>query len=132
MSILRAGLLLTCILQFSGCGGADHPDVARVTGTVTLDGQALENATVMFQPSSGRASIGTTDSAGKYDLMYLDGVYGAMLGAHKVTIRTEVPGEDGEPPLVKEKLPGKYHNRTELTAEVAEGSNSVDFPLTSQ
>src|SRR5512134_2265452 len=85
-------LMLACL---SGCGGPDHPEVGRVSGVVTLDGQPLPEATVMFQPTEGRASIATTDSAGKYSLTYLDGVPGAKLGPHKVIIRTEVPGEDG-------------------------------------
>ena len=118
--------------MLAGCGGPEHPDVGRVTGVVTLDGQPLDKATVMFQPANGRASVATTDSAGKYSLAYLDGVPGAILGTHKVIIRTEIPGEDGQPPIAKEKLPKKYHEQTELTAEVKPGSNKVDFPLTSQ
>jgi hypothetical protein len=115
-----------------GCGGPDHPDVGRVSGVITLDGQPLPEATVMFQPTEGRASIATTDAAGKYSLLYLDGVPGARLGQHKVIIRTEIPGEDGQPPIAKEKLPKKYHAQTELTAEVKPGSNTFDFKLESQ
>jgi hypothetical protein len=119
-------------LLLAGCGGTEHPDVADVRGTVTLDGQPLANASIMFQPTTaGRPSLGTTDDQGNYTLLYLDGVEGAMLGTHKVVIRTEVPGEDGEPPVVREKLPPKYHNRSELTAEVAQGKNTIDFPLSS-
>src|SRR5688572_31989997 len=65
--------------------------------------RSLPEATVMFQPAEGRASVGTTDSAGKYSMTYLDGVPGAKVGAHKVIIRTEIPGEDGQPPIAKEK-----------------------------
>ncbi len=124
--------LCLVIAMLAGCSGPEHPDVGRVSGTVTLDGQPLAEATVMFQPTQGRASIATTDSAGKYSLTYLDGVSGALLGSHKVIIRTEIPGEDGQPPIAKEKLPKKYHERTELTAEVKKGSNAFNFALTSQ
>jgi hypothetical protein len=122
-------VMLACL---AGCGGPEHPEVGRVSGAVTLDGQPLAEATVMFQPTNGRASIATTDSAGKYSLTYLDGVPGALLGAHKVIIRTEIPGEDGQPPIAKEKLPKKYHQNTELTAEVTRGSNTFNFELTSE
>jgi len=125
-------LVLGVCCYLVGCGGPEHPDVGRVSGVVTLDGKPLPEATVMFQPTEGRASIATTDSAGKYSLIYLDGVPGARLGAHKVIIRTEIPGEDGQPPIAKEKLPKKYHEQTELTADVKRGSNTFDFPLTSQ
>ena len=120
------------MLWFAGCGGPEHPEVGRVNGVVTLDGQPLPEATVMFQPTNGRASIATTDSAGRYSLIYLDGVPGALLGAHTVVIRTEIPGEDGQPPIAKEKLPKKYHEQTELTAEVKPGSNRFDFEFKSQ
>jgi len=130
--VFRLRLAIVTLACLAGCGGPPHPEVGRVTGLVTLDGQPLAEATVMFQPTEGRASIATTDSAGKYSLIYLDGVPGAKLGAHKVIIRTEIPGEDGQPPIAKEKLPKKYHQNTELTAEVKPGSNTFDFPLTSQ
>lgn len=122
-------VMLACV---AGCGGPEHPEVGRVSGVVTLDGQPLSDATVMFQPANGRASQATTDKAGKYSLTYLDGVPGAMLGTHTVIIRTEIPGEDGQPPIAKEKLPKKYHEQTELTAEVKRGSNTCNFELTSQ
>jgi hypothetical protein len=128
----RWRLVIAMLVCLAGCGGPEHPDVGRVSGVVTLDGQPLAEATVMFQPTTGRASIATTDSAGKYSLTYLDGVPGAILGPHKVIIRTEIPGEDGQPPIAKEKLPTKYHDLTELTAEVKPGTNTFDFPLTSQ
>jgi hypothetical protein len=122
-------MLLVCL---AGCGGPEHPDVGRVSGVITFDGQPLPEATVMFQPTEGRASVATTDSAGKYSLLYLDGVPGAKLGEHTVIIRTEIPGEDGQPPIAKEKLPKKYHDRTELKADVKPGSNTFDFELKSK
>src|SRR5262245_26807017 len=125
------GLIISALL-LTGCGGPEHPDVGRVSGVVMLDGQPLTEATVMFQPTQGRASVATTDSAGKYTLIYLDGVPGALLGSHKVIIRTEIPGEDGQAPIAKEKLPKKYHAESELTAEVKPGSNKLDFELKGQ
>jgi len=113
-----------------GCGG-DHPEVGSVKGKVTLDGSPLAKAIVMFQPSPGRASNGTTDDQGNYSLDYLDGVKGALIGQHKVIIRTEIPGEDGQPPIQKEVLPKRYHDQTVLTAEVKAGSNTHDFTLES-
>lgn len=121
---------LLALVQLLGCGGVDHPEVGKVRGVITLDGEPLANTSVVFQPSNGRPSLGTTDEKGQYSLLYLDGVEGAMLGQHKVMIRTEVPGEDGEPPIAKERLPPRYHNRSELTADVVKGKNTFDFPLT--
>src|SRR5438874_12985055 len=130
--LFRWPFIIVMLVWLAGCGGPEHPEVGRVSGVITLDGQPLPEATVMFQPTNGRASIATTDSAGKYSLTYLDGVPGALLGAHKVIIRTEIPGEDGQPPIANEKLPKKYHEQTELTAEVKRGSNKYDFELKGQ
>jgi hypothetical protein len=131
-NLLRWRFVAVMLACLAGCGGPEHPPVGRVSGVVTLDGQPLADATVMFQPSNGRASQATTDKAGKYSLIYLDGVPGAMLGTHTVIIRTEIPGEDGQPPIAKEKLPKKYHTESELKAEVKAGSNTHNFDLTSQ
>ncbi len=120
------------VALFAGCGGPEHPDVGSVSGTVTLDSKPLPQATLMFQPSQGRGSMGTTDDQGNYKLTYIDGVPGAIIGKHKVSIRTEIPGEDGQPPVAKEKLPKKYHDKTELSVEVKAGSNTFDFDLSSK
>jgi hypothetical protein len=133
--VLRASSLSLAVALSAvsaGCNKPAHPEVGRVSGVVTLDGQPLPEATVMFQPAEGRASVATTDSAGKYSMTYLDGVPGAKLGPHTVIIRTEIPGEDGQPPIAKEKLPKRYHDQTELTAEVKPGNNTFDFALESK
>ncbi len=131
MAIWRKAVGVALLFSVVGCGG-DHPDVGRVNGKVTLDGSPLVAATVMFQPTgSGRASYGVTDAQGSYTLDYVDGVKGAVIGSHKVIIKTEIPGEDGQPPKVKEKLSPRYHAQTELKAEVKSGANSYDFPLES-
>ncbi len=132
---LRLGLCAALILSFSlaGCGGSiGGPELGRVTGVVTLDGAPLPDATVMFQPQNGRPSFGTTDSSGKYELGYTQGSAGAVLGENTVFIRTEIPGPDGQPPVQKEKLPAKYHNKTELKANVVPGANTFNFDLTSK
>ena len=131
MAVWRMVFGFVLCVTLAGCGG-DHPDVGSVSGKVTLDGAPLVEATVMFQPTgSGRPSYGVTDSQGNYTLDYIDGVKGAVIGSHKVIIKTEIPGEDGQPPKVKEKLSPRYHAQTELKAEVKSGSNLYDFPLES-
>jgi len=131
MGKFQIGTLIVLTLFFTGCGGGNYPEVGTVSGKVTLDGQPLAEATVMFQPKDGRPSMGTTNSDGAYSLSYADGVSGATLGEHTVFIRTEIPGEDGQPPIAKEKLSKRYHDRSELKAQVKSGSNTFDFPLES-
>ena len=114
----------------SGCGGAK---VAKVTGKVTLGGQPLSGAMVIFQPKAGSSpSAGRTDGSGAYSLVFTRKINGAEIGEHDVTISTYQEGDPGgEPPVpqVAEQVPLKYRNRGGLTATVKSGSNVIDFPL---
>ncbi len=131
------GLILTVSVSMTiaGCGSgvSDRPDLARVTGTITLDGQPLADANVTFQPAGARASMGTTDALGKYELTYLNDVKGAVVGPNQVMITTARSGADDDPAsAVAEKLPAKYHEQSTMTADVKAGSNVFDYDLTSK
>ncbi len=118
-----------------GCGeSADHPDLGRVTGVVTLDGAPLPGAVVGFQPVQGRPSSGLTDNEGRYTLLYTADAQGAIIGTHTVSISTERYADqpDGSSQLVPEKIPAKYNKKTTLTQEVKAGSNQFNFELTSK
>ena len=115
----------------AGCGGADN--VGQVSGKVTLGGEPLAGAIVKFQPTAGGSpSAAIVDGSGNYKLGYTEGVQGAEIGSHKVIISTFSAGNpDAEPPKppVAEKVPSKYNAKSELTADVKAGSNTIDFPL---
>jgi len=133
-SLFATGLWL--ILFLVGCRSApsDLPEIAPVSGTVLLNGQPLPNAAIRFQPESGRVSIGETDASGHYSLQYNDTTPGAKIGSHKVSITTyrdnSIPGDINSPPA-PELLPPRYHEQTELTAEVQPGKNTINFNLES-
>ncbi len=118
-----------------GCGGG-RSDLGRVSGMVTLDGQPLPNATVIFQPdAAGPASYGLTDSQGLYTMMYDHSTRGAVIGPHTVRITTFQEGDsDAEPPIpaAPEKLPAKFNRTSELREEIRAGNNEIDFALVSQ
>ncbi|WP_437206338.1 carboxypeptidase-like regulatory domain-containing protein [Planctomicrobium sp. SH664] len=128
---IRRLLASVMLLALVGCGRGDAPDVASVEGTVTLDGRPLERATVTFQPEGGRPSFGTTDAAGKYRMVYTMDKSGVMLGPNKVYIRTRFEDDNGRV-VQQEFLPAKYHDRSELTANVENKPNVIDFALTSK
>ncbi len=96
----------------------DRPELARVTGTVTIDGEPVAGATLTFQPDpdadpppKGSASIGRTDNEGRYELTYVRDIEGAVIGQHKVLIET------------------REGRRFRETAEVGPGKNTINFPL---
>mgnify|MGYP003662987241 CR=1 FL=1 len=127
-------LLCTLFLTIVGCGGqaGDQPDLGSVTGTVTLDEKPLAGVVVVFSPEKGRSSVGTTDSDGKYELIYVGDTKGANIGTHKISITTALgeTADEGAAP-VKETIPAKYNTQTTLTEEVKAGDNVIDLKLTS-
>jgi hypothetical protein len=118
----------------SGCGSSGRPDLAQVSGTITMDGKPLPDAQVVFSPADGRPSTGATDASGKYSLTYIRDVKGAVLGTHSVRITTvpkSTSDQDGVAPVI-DPIPAKYNVNTMLTGEVKSGENTVDFPLESK
>lgn len=120
-----------------GCGGGGDPDVVSVTGTVTMDGQPLPNATVVFISGQGRPSGAITDENGQYELNYTGDQKGARIGTNRVQITTaQGPSEtmEGEPvAAVPETVPKKYNDQSELEFEVtADGENVANFDLESK
>ena len=129
-------VFIVSLLGFIGCGAgsSDQLKLGKVTGTVTLDGKPLADADVSFQPANGRASVGTTDETGAYDLVYLNDVKGATIGANQVMISTKKSPEDDNDKSggTPERLPKKYHSQTTLSADVKAGENVFDFSLDSK
>ena len=121
--VLFAGLSGTA---FIGCGGSsDQPDLGRVTGKVTLDGETLNGVIVVFKPDVGRAATGTTNATGEYELEYLYKTAGCKVGQCKVSLEWPL-GASGK------AIPAKYSSGTsELTEVVQPGSNTFDLTLVS-
>ena len=112
-----SGLALSMLL--AGCGGkSPGPVLAPVQGTVTLDGQPLPNARVVFQPSGENASpsIGETDDKGAFELAFNRRCKGALPGQHVVRITTAgvISDESGKETIVEEKVPPRYNDQSEL------------------
>ena len=118
---------VVCLLLLAGCSRDDRPPLGMVSGTVTLDGKPLADARLIFEPiEGGRASTGSTDSEGKYELIYIRKDKGAKLGPHLVRISAATPDA-----AHAELLPACYNAQTTLRADVKPGPNQIDFTLTS-
>lgn len=135
----RICVLVTCALCgiIIGCSKSEGPELGYVEGIVTLNGEPLDGATIQFEPTGGRASSAITDERGHYILDFSATSQGALVGKHVVRIQSAraASGGEGGAPLVKSRpeiLPAKYHARSELTAEVQGGNNTIDFALESK
>jgi len=86
-----SGFLCLFLSLLVGCGSSD-PDVNYVEGVVTMGGNPLADATVIFSPvegSGGRPATGKTDAAGVYKLTDLQAATansGAAIGEYQVSI----------------------------------------------
>ncbi len=133
----RALALLLLLPLLAGCDGSKY---AKVSGRITLNGQPLANAAVVFSPvavegnaNPGLGSGGKTDADGRYTLLIAGTeTKGAVLGKHKVRIMLISDNDSADDKLQKNKrLPPKYSGKdTELEFEVVPGgSKAADFDL---
>ena len=146
-------LLLFLIVVAGGCSDGPHANygdlgLVDVSGTITLDGQPLADAVVTFEdPESGQFSYGQTDADGYYELQLDSEMEGVVPGRKIVRISTSrtilglnsdsegPPGEGGEEGgdggTAAERVPEKYYQKSELTAEVSADATEFNFDLQS-
>jgi predicted small lipoprotein YifL len=124
------------VISAMGCGQSG-PEFAPAAGVVTLDGQPLAEAGVMFTPiQGGPVASATTDADGRFELRTLSHD-GAIVGEHQISItkgRTEekwIP--NATVPLIRfvSELPDKYARRESsgLSAKVSSDDDLNDFAL---
>lgn len=126
-----ASLAAVAFIAAGGCSGSDLPELASVSGVVTLDGAPHPNAHVIFSPAQGRPAEAVTDSNGKYELYYLPGVKGAEPGQYTVSITTQyqAPENPGNEPPFVDPIPAEYNVGSTLTETVSPGKNDINFEL---
>lgn len=148
-AVLRRMVILGSLLVLvSGCGGApEGPTLYPVKGKVTLEGQPVPNATVMFQPSSGPVATGVTDANGEFTLK-TGAQEGAVAGTHQVSVVAtagekvmENPSPDDlaalstdpkqKPAEPKSLIPERYSKfeTSQLTATVSEDASQNNITL---
>jgi hypothetical protein len=119
-------LIAICLGLGGGC--ADNgPELAPVEGVVSLNGKPVPDALVEFQPQigAGSPSYGSTDSQGKYVMLFSQQRAGALVGEHLVRISTANENE-----YVKEELPLEYNLDSQLVRTVKAGETNVfDFDI---
>lgn len=155
----QSGFIIGLLSLFTlvGCGGPKGPAVTVVSGTVMLDGEPLDGASVVFHPtsSSGLAGAGKTSADGTFGLSTFRATPGAGVvpGEYVVTIRKEEwpqfeEPEDDDPDYERKMAqverdmerarptfitPQAYGDEetSGLTATVSTGENKIVFELSS-
>ncbi|MBI1348939.1 hypothetical protein GC163_21920 [bacterium] len=133
-------------IAFSGCGGGvKTPELAMVTGKVTINGEIPPSPLeVVYEPQNqgdasvaGSSSMAVTDIEGKYELKYMGQKPGAVLGEHTVRIHALAGnGEDVGPAggadavAIDLKIPPQYDSASTLKQQVTAGNNDHTIELT--
>jgi hypothetical protein len=96
-----------------------------------LNGEPLKNAKVEFDPDKGSPSYGITDEDGRFELEFIAGEEGAIIGRHTVRIRTRRAYTDsnGKEHVEPEILPPECHDKSTIVKEVKDGSNVIPIDL---
>lgn len=144
--IPRLFLLIITLTGLTGCGSSDVK-LASVAGTVTMNGEPLPGATVLFRPRTTAAdseakvaaeSFGKTDEKGRYELaVVMTGATGAVVGPNDVIITLDVFEEilptydkSGKDLRGPNPIPAEYNSKTTLEFDVPpSGAEDADFPL---
>ena len=86
-AICTLAMLVLC-MGWTGCGSSDS---ANVAGTVTYNGQPLEEGTIIIHPASGRPAHGTIKAGQIVDVTTLEPGDGAPPGPVKIAVQSTKP-----------------------------------------
>lgn len=138
MKIFFVPILCFCCFLISGCH-SDGLDRVPVEGSVSFDGNPVEQGYITFKPQPGTSCpvVAGPIKDGKYRIAKKDG---PVVGAYYVGIVASVPtgrtlkapmtGE--ESPEMKQIIPDKYTGimgNSALTATIEKNKNVIDFEL---
>jgi hypothetical protein len=133
----------------SGCGGPAEPFTrAAIKGTVTLDDQPLDSATIRFIPTGETVGPKTEFPVNQGEFA-ADQSIGPPIGDHRVEIdlidqqwqhddeqAIEKLQQSPQKKISRAILPDRYHKMSSLTATIEsatdESAQTLTFPLTSR
>lgn len=134
---LHSSMVALCgLVMLVGCAENDEgPKTVTAEGVVTLDGQPIENASVVFIDAGGQyPARGRSDANGKFSLDAFEYKTGAVPGSYKAIV-TRTVVEDGQAaPAGSEEAEhsageggGRVYN--DLPAKYAQPSEDFTFTI---
>ena len=127
---------LACTFALAILTGCDSGGVA-VLGTVTLDGNPLEEGQVTFTPQPGTS--GPTGGGKVQNGQFtIESDAGIVAGSYRVEITAsrksgqQIPDPTGRMvDLVEQYIPARYNEQSELTNQLTDGTNNLEYKLQS-
>lgn len=135
-SLSRLFSLAVVLVVLAGFGCGSDSDRSRVTGTVSYNGEPVDDGGIAFMPAGeGTASFRATGEIrdGRYDLDYkrgpAPGNYRVEIYWNKKTGRILNGPKGATKDERAQAIPAKYNEKSELRAEVKPGANTFNFDL---
>lgn len=134
-AIFRSVLIgvLGMAFHMSGCANTEVPGMAVVTGTVVLDGQPVEDGTILFEPKDGegQAVSAVIKKDGRFEARVPQGEKCVRINWPKVTGQKKVSDTPDSLVIdtVEEMVPEKYNSKSALMISVGMGKSKLDFRL---
>ena len=130
--LTRCALAAIGVGLLGGCGGGPA-GYYGISGTVKVDGAALEKGNIRFEPMEGqRTSSGAVISGGNFSIPASKGL---PEGKYRVVVNAATPGTGGKaaadappgegPPPPKELIPSEWNESSAHTIEVKKGGPFV-------
>jgi hypothetical protein len=136
----RLNVCLVLLLIATGCAKTDA-NRGTITGQVKLDGQPLEQGSILFTPAEGVKGVVTGGEIkdGKYQLT---GKAGPSIGSNRVEIRAvRKSGKMVQKPMapagemveeMAEAVAPQFNSASTLKFDVKAGDNTADFEVKSK
>ncbi|MEW4562375.1 hypothetical protein AB1K70_07610 [Bremerella sp. JC770] len=129
---LTVVLLPMLLVGLVGCQQNEF-ETAPIHGTITLNGEPVQGARVLFIPSNKKtkAAGGETDRNGQYEIRFTGTQMGSTIGPHRVKVMYE-PESGGRERAGRKSTPKispKFLNGN-VEVEVQDTDNVFDFELT--
>lgn len=137
---------LTPLILVFACGCSDRPKLAKVKGTVTLDGKPIPSGTVTFEAKGLRPATAKIVNGEITEVTTFDPDDGVPVGSHRVAVTAAADGgaaivaNPGDAKAPKEGymsgkslIPTAYNDpaTSGLTAEIKSGENTIELKLSS-
>ncbi len=131
LSLSSCLLLLASIGLVAGCGPSDG--LITISGSVTLDGEPVEDGSISLMPINGGSMGGGLIENGYYSAKSSPGEMAVQIHAHKMVQKKNPTREEIERGLTEDSIsiiPNVYNRQSKLRITVAPDQRNFEFNLT--